>query len=151
MLKTALTTSSVPTIIAAAGVAWAKHSGHCSMDDRMHHITERIGRKLDLDGDQQARLVYLGETLRSLRADRLDGRSLALEQVSQLLSAPSLDRDRAAKPIDQRIQPMNEQVRSVFDDFADFSDSLGPAQRSQRARLIGDRVNRGWGASRWAH
>ena len=151
MLKTALITLAVLAVIAAAGVAWAKHNGHCSMENRMHHVTERIGRKLDLNSDQQARLVNLGETLRSLRADGEDDRSLTHEQLTQLLTAPSLDRDRAVTLIDQRLQTMNEQVRSVVDAFADFSDSLDPAQRSQLVELIDDRVNYRWGPSRWAH
>jgi len=151
MLKTILITLAVLGIIAAAGMAWAKNSGYCSPENRIHKITERVGRKLDLNEDQQGRLEDFAETLRGLRSERQAHRVAAKEDVAELLSASSLDRNRAISLIDERFQSMNDSKRALVDAFGDFSDSLTPEQRSELAALIADRMMGRWGHPRWAH
>jgi Spy/CpxP family protein refolding chaperone len=151
MLKTILITLLVLGVVAAAGAAWAKHKGYCSADGRMQHITERVGRKLDLNEDQLGHLELFAETLKGMRNERQDHGASMKDRVTELLSAPSLDRDSAVALIDERYQSMGDSKRALVDAFADFSDSLEPEQRSQLAGLIGDRMMHGWGHPRWAH
>lgn len=151
MLKTILITLVVLGVIAAAGAAWAKHSGYCSPENRIQKITERVGRRLDLNDDQQGRLEAFAQILQDLRSHRQVRRVAVKDNVAELLSASSMDRDRAIELIDERLQGMNDGKRSLVDAFADFSDSLAPEQRARLAELIDNRMAGGWGRPRWGH
>jgi Spy/CpxP family protein refolding chaperone len=151
MLKTILITLAVLGFIAAAGMAWAKQSGYCSPENRLQKITERVGRKLDLNDDQQGRLEAFAKTLRDLRNERQDLGVAMKSSLKELLSEPSLDRDRAIALIDGRYESMSDSKLALVDAFADFSDSLAPEQRSRLADLVGDRMVGRWGQYRWAH
>ena len=151
MFKTVLITLGVLAVITAAGVAWAKHNGYCSKESRMQFVTERIGRKLDLNDDQLGRFEAFAETLRELRTERQDQRVAMKDDVAELLSEPSLDRDRAVSLIDERYRSMDGSKRAIVEAFADFSDSLAPEQRSRLSGLISDRLMHRWGPPRWAH
>lgn len=151
MLKTILIALLFLGAVAAAGAAWAKHKGYCSADSRIHHITERVGRKLDLNEDQLGRLDVFAETLKGMRNEHQDHRTAMKDRITELLSAPSLDRDRAVALIDERYQTTGDRKRAMVNAFADFSDSLAPEQRAQLAGLIGDRMMHRWGHPSWAH
>jgi Spy/CpxP family protein refolding chaperone len=151
MLKTILITLAVLGVIAAAGMAWAKQSGYCSPENRLQKITERVGRKLDLNDDQQGLLEALTKTLRDLRIERQGLRVAMKESLTELLSEPSLDRDRATALIDGRYEDMKDSKLALVDAFADFSDSLAPEQRSRLTDLITDRMMERRGQHRWAH
>ncbi len=151
MLKTILITLLFLGVIAAAGAAWAKHKGYCSADGRLQHITQRVGSKLDLNEEQLGRLEVFAGTLQGMRNERQDHRVAMKNDVTELLSAPALDRDRAMALIDERYQSMGDSKQSVVDAFADFSDSLEPEQRARLAEMIGDRMMHRWGHPRWAH
>jgi Spy/CpxP family protein refolding chaperone len=151
MLKTILITLAVLGVIAAAGMAWVKQSGYCSPENRLQKITERVGRKLDLNDDQQGLLEALTKTLRDLRNERQGLRVAMKESLTDLLSEPSLDRDRAIALIDGRYEDIKDSKLALVDAFADFSDSLAPEQRSRLTDLITDRMmERRW-QHRWAH
>ena len=151
MLKTTLIVLLVLGVIAAAGAGWARHNGYCSAENRMQHISERIGRRLDLNDDQQRQLEVLVGTLRELRSEQREHRYAVKEGAAELLSAPSLDRDRAIALIDERLQRMDAGKHTLVDAFADFSDSLAPEQRSRLAALIEDRWMGRWGRHHWAN
>jgi hypothetical protein len=59
MLKMSLITLAVVGIIAAVGIAWARHSGYCAGGDFLNHITARVSRKLDLNAEQNEKLQGL--------------------------------------------------------------------------------------------
>ena len=151
MLKTTLIVLIVLGVIAAGGVAWAKHNGYCSAESRMQHISERIGHKLDLNDDQQGRLESFVGTLRELRGEQQDRRRGMKQDVTELLSAPELDRERAIALIDERFQSIDDRKRTLVDAFADFSDSLAPEQRARLAELIEQRRMGRWGRHHWAY
>jgi Spy/CpxP family protein refolding chaperone len=151
MLKTTLIVLVVLGIIAVAGVAWAKHNGHCSAEDRMQFVSERIGRKLDLNDAQRGRLEALVGTVMELRSEQQDRRRGMNQDVTELLSAPMLDRERAVALIDERLQGIEDRKRILVDAFADFSDDLAPAQRAQLAELIEQRQMGRWGHRHWTY
>lgn len=72
MLKTTLIVLLVLGVLTAGAVAWAKHNGCRSIENRMQHISERIAHRLDLNDDQRVRLDDLVETLRELRNEQED-------------------------------------------------------------------------------
>ena len=151
MLKTAFIVLVVLGILAAVGVAWAKHNGYCSNDHRIQHVSEWIGHKLDLNDDQQVRLDDLIGTLRELRGEQRDARRAVQQDVAELLSTPTLDRDRATALIDERLRSLDDRKRMLVDALADFSDGLAPEQRAQLAELIGQRRMGRWGHPHWAY
>ena len=151
MLKTTLIVLLVLGMIAVAGVAWAKHNGYCSSEDRMQYVSERIDRKLDLNDDQRLHLESLIGTLLELRSEQQDRRRGVNQDVTELLSAPMLDRDRAVALIDKRLQGIDDRKRTLVDAFADFSDSLAPEQRAELAELIEQRRMGRWGQHLWAY
>jgi Spy/CpxP family protein refolding chaperone len=151
MLKTTLIVLIVLGILAAVGAAWAKHKGYCSTETRMQHISERIGRQLDLNDDQRGHLGSFIGTLRELRSDQQDRRRVVKQGVAELLSAPRLDRDRAIALIDERFRSIDERKRTLIDAFADFSDSLAPEQRARLVELIEQGRMGRWGHHHWAY
>lgn len=151
MLKTVLITLGVLAVIAAGGLAWAKHSGYCAAEGRMQHVTQRIGRKLDLNDEQFAHFEAFAGILQELRTNHLDHRAAMGDQVTELLSGPSLDRDRAVALIDERFRSMDDNKRAAVDAFADFSDSLAPEQRSRLSNMISERLMHRRGPPRWMH
>ena len=151
MLKAVLIVLVVMTVLAAGGMAWAKHRGYCSAEDRMHYMTERLGHKLDLNEGQKGHLQAFADQLREMRGERREARGAMNDRVGELLSASSLDREQAVALLDERHQAMSENKRALVDAFADFSDSLAPEQRSKLAGLIADRMGHRWGPPHWAH
>ena len=151
MLKTTLIVLLVLGVLTVGAVAWAKHNGYCSIENRMQHISERIAHRLDLNDDQRVRLDDLVGTLRELRHEQRDSRQAMKDTVAEMLSAASLDRDRALALADQRLQGLSDSARTLVDAFADFSDSLTPEQRSRLTRLIEERWMAHAGHHRWAY
>ena len=151
MLKITLIVLGVLGILGVAGMAWAKHNGYCSTENRMQHVSERIGRKLDLNDDQQHRFESFIGTLRELRSEQKDRKRGVRQDVAELLSSPMLDRDRAFALIDERFRSIDGRKRTLVDAFADFSDSLEPEQRARLADLIEQRRMGRWGHHHWAY
>lgn len=151
MLKAVLIVLVVMAVLAAGGMAWAKHRGYCSVEDRMHYVTEKLGRKLDLNDRQKSHLQVFTAQLRELRGERHEARDIMKDRVGELLSAPSLDREQAVALLGERHRAMSENRRTLVDAFADFSDSLAPEQRSKLAELISDRMGHRWGPPHWSH
>ena len=162
MVKTILITRVVLGVIGAVGAAWAKRGGYCSAENRVRYITERVDMKLELSDDQRDRLEAFVDTLRELRDKRRDhsdgikdnGTYLTTSQrewliqchsyfrikedVTDLLTAPTRDRDRAVAMMVKRYQSIAGSMRALVDAFAEFSDSLAPEQRTRLAELIAD-------------
>lgn len=151
MLKILLITLAVVGVLAAGGIAWARHNGFCAGGDHLEHVTERVSRKLDLGAEQNQKLQGLTEMLRKLRGDWAEHRTQRSGEIESLLAAPTLDRDRALDLLSQRHEAMAERKREIVDAFADFSDNLQPEQRARLAELISDRIQHRWGPPRWAH
>ncbi|MGA7980990.1 MAG: periplasmic heavy metal sensor [Chromatiaceae bacterium] len=146
MLKMSLITLAVVGIIAAVGIAWARHSGYCAGGDFLNHITARVSRKLDLNAEQNEKLQGLAAMLRQLRGDWRERRPQVSPEIDSLLATKTLDRDLVMELLEKRRQAMAEHKRELVDAFADFSDSLRPEQRTRLAELITRRLQH-----RWAH
>ena len=151
MLKAVLIVLVVMAVLAAGGMAWAKHRGYCSAEDRMHYVTEKLGRKLDLDDRQKSHLQIFTDQFREMRGEHQNTRGAMTDRISELLSASSLDREQAVALLDERHQAMSENKRTLVDAFADFSDSLSPEQRAELSELISNRMGHRWGPPHWAH
>ncbi len=151
MLKTVLIVFLVMAVLAVGGMAWAKQQGYCSAEGHTRLITERLGRKLDLNDEQQGRLQAFADQWREVRGERSTNRGAIKDRIAGLLSAPALDREQAVALLDERHQAMGDNKRALVDAFGDFSDSLTPDQRASLAELISKRMGHRWGRSHWAH
>lgn len=151
MLKISLITLAVLALVAAVGIAWARHNGYCARGDYLNHVSARVSRKLDLNDAQNQKLQGLAETLRTLRGDWSEGRVQRSEETKRLLAAPTLDRDQAAGLLTESHEAWVDRRREIVDAFADFSDALQPEQRTRLAEIISDRMQHRWGPARGAH
>lgn len=151
MLKIALITLAILGVVAAGGIAWARHNGYCPGGDYLEQVTGRVSRRLDLNDEQNDRLLGFAEALRRLRGDWTERRTQWSDEIERLLAASTLDRDRATDLLAERHQTMAERKRELVDAFADFSDALQPDQRARLAELIAARMQHRWGPPRWTH
>jgi Spy/CpxP family protein refolding chaperone len=135
-------------ILMAGGVAWAKSRGYCGGPER---IVERVAEELALQPEQKDRLERLGRSIVDIREQWRGRREETKQQVLDLLSTPSFDRDRAAELVEQRQQVWHERGDMLLAQFADFSDSLDDAQREKLRTLIEERMGRRWHGPAWSH
>lgn len=150
MSKTLIIFLVVATLIAlvGGGMAWAKHRGYCHHGG-LGYVQERLSQKLALDAAQQQKLQTLGGTIAGLRDQWLENRRQGRDELLELLTAPTLDRERAESLLDTRHQTWQEHGRNLVAVFGDFSDSLSKEQREQLRGLIEQRG--GWHGPAWSH
>jgi Spy/CpxP family protein refolding chaperone len=151
MLKISLVTLAVIGVLAAVGIAWARHSGYCAGGDYLEHVTGRVSRKLELNDEQNQNLKGFAELLRGLREDWVERGNQLSGEIELLLSGPELDRKRVMDLLAARHEAMSEQKHAIVEAFANFSDRLQPDQRARLAELIGQRMQRRWGPAGWVH
>jgi len=133
-------------VLVGGGLAWAKHQGFCRHGG-MEWIQGRISSRLNLDATQQQKLGDLGTTLIGLRDQWRDTREQRQNELTALLEAPSLDRERAASLLESWHREWAERGPELVAAFADFSDSLSAEQREQLREFIEKRRGRhghGW-------
>jgi len=135
-------------VVMMGGVAWAKSRGYCGGPE---HMIEHVSRKLELDETQKSKLDLLGESLTEVRDQWRQRRGEAKDQVLGLLEGPSFDRDKAAGLIEQRHAQWRERGDQLLARFADFSDSLNPAQREELRAMIDERFGHRRHGPGWSH
>jgi hypothetical protein len=128
-------------VLLVGGVAWAKHRGYCGGTER---IIERATRELALNPEQKGKLETLGRTLTGIREQWRQRRGEVKGQVLDLLSTPTLDRDKAASLLEQRHEVWRERGDLLLAQFADFSDSLDDGQRQKLRAWIEKRTRHRW-------
>jgi Spy/CpxP family protein refolding chaperone len=151
MLKISLITLAVLGLIAAAGLAWARHNGYCTGGGHFEHVKARVARKLDLNETQSRQLDDFAEALRRLRGEWVERRAAIGDEVERLMAAPTLDREQVMALLEERHQAFAEHKREIVDAFADFSDSLQHEQRTRLVELIAERMQHRWGPRHWAY
>lgn len=116
-------------------------------------MVERVGRRMDLDAAQKARLAALGEALDAQRkallpttaAAAADGQPGApRRELQALIAGPQFDRAAAQALLDGKTQALREQGPKVLAAAADFYDSLRPEQQQQLRQLLAEGRHR-WG------
>ena len=117
-------------LLAVGGFAYAKFRGGCSgPEGRSEWITSRISQRLGLNEGQKAKLEALRQTYLGVRQDFIKNRTEGRGVMAELLSEPSLDRERAQAQFHEHQQTLTGHSREVIDAIAEFSDSLNPEQR----------------------
>lgn len=106
------------------------------------HLAAKLGRRLDLNETQQARL---GTLLSALQQQRQAWRRDALFQdITGLLAASTLDRTATRQLVDERLATAQAAVPALIDALADFYDALD-AEQQQALRFVLRLRQRGFG------
>lgn len=129
----------IVSVLTVGGFAFAKTKGdYRGSEGHMSWMKERASDKLNLTENQQARLETLFDTLTALRDGMRQSRQETHQELSELLSAPQLDRAEAQALLNERHAAMSASSQDVLNAFADFSDNLTAEQRDELADWIGD-------------
>jgi len=140
MSKNFMIATAVIGVICVSGFAWAKAKGYCDNGEFTQYVAEWVSYKLDLNEEQNGKLQQLTDQLGLLRQDMATNRTRIGDEIKNLLAAPSLDRDRLMRLLDERHRARAEHRRELVNAFADFSDGLKPEQREQLSELIAKRL-----------
>ncbi len=111
--------------------------------------TKRISKKLDLNESQAAELDELMMELKEFRQAMFKGKKEAKSELTELLNAPELDRERAVALMINKSQNKADVVESqapgLVDAIAEFTDSLNSEQRAKAVKFIERKMGYGRG------
>jgi Spy/CpxP family protein refolding chaperone len=137
MGKTLIITLLVLAMLVISGVAIARLKGYCAgPEGRIGWVTERIGKKLDLDDSQQRYLAELKEQLVLSVNELSRDRPSYADQAIDLLDNPKFDREKARILLMQKQAQLASLSTDVIDAFAEFSDNLNQSQRDKLQSMI---------------
>lgn len=109
--------------------------GWCHRHHHTAHAFRRIGRKLALDGQQQAKFERLQmawkqaqDNLQQIRRDRD-------EILEAVLAAPIIDQEQILRMTKIPQLSFNEEAPRVIEVYSNFHSSLNQAQREQLLKL----------------
>jgi len=126
----------------------AHHGNWSSMDEEdaakmKARIVERVGKRLDLDDAQKAKLGALADQLRASR-QALRGNADPRSEVQSLVAGSTFDRAKAKSLVDAKTSVLQSRSPELIAAVGDFYDSLKPEQQ-QKVREFMARGRRGWG------
>lgn len=108
-------------------------------------MVDRVGRRLELDEAQKARLGVVADKLREQRnalvADTPDPRA----EMGRLIAGERFDRERALALVQAKTGAVQTKSPELVAAFADFYDSLKPAQQAQVREFLERRGRHGRG------
>jgi len=148
-MKSLLITSAIVGLVLSSGLVLARHGGFCAGGEIVHNITGFVSYKLGLGEEQGAKLAEFVDQLGALRQSWAAGRADMSDEVESLLAAPALDRERALQLVEERQRAMADYAAKLVDDFADFSDSLEPEQRTALIEMVRARMQDRCGPGAW--
>ena len=99
-----------------------------AMKDRM---VEKIGKHLDLDAAQKAKLGVLADRLRDQQLALLGAGADPRSDIQSLVAGPSFDRAKAQGLIQAKVSAVTAKSPEVVTALADFYDSLKPEQQTR--------------------
>jgi periplasmic protein CpxP/Spy len=145
----------VVTLLGAVGIAMAVSA--CSHgyrhfqpgDYAVRHI-EKLGKKLDLNEAQTAKLNAVTDTMRKGRETMRGKHDERRQAALALLDQPKLDRQRALDLVQQTTRDINDQAPEMIAALGDFYDSLTPAQQQKLREEAKERMEYG-AHCRWNH
>jgi len=130
----------------AAGARCGHHGWHAMTEEdatRMkQRVVDKVGRKLDLDDTQKAKLALLADRLHeqrnALRGTGGDPRA----EIRALVAGPAFDRAKAQALVESKTQALAGGSPAVIAALGDFYDSLKPEQQD-KLRAFMDRGRHG--------
>jgi Spy/CpxP family protein refolding chaperone len=137
-LSTRIVTA-VLLVVGSSGVVYAfsKH-GEWGMtpQEKADFVSERVGKKLELDADQQQKFDALAGLVAGIVAEARADRAAQMEEISALLEEPSFNQARALELIGQKTALVDEKAPLVISSLAIFLDSLTAEQKGRLQEFI---------------
>ena len=116
-----------------------------SADGRMHWVIDKIEDRYELNEEQSAQLLIVGDVLLMTR-DQLRGqRTERVEQIADLFAAESFDTEKSLAAWNELNASLNEQVELFVTETAKFHALLTPEQRMEMADKLRKLKYRRWG------
>lgn len=131
LLGVAVTTALLGSIAAYSAEGGAFHHGPPTPEQIAQHETMmlgHIGKKLNLDANQAAKLKVLGDLLVAQHTPPTAG---ATDPHAALLAGNTFDRAGATQLLNQHVAKMQANGPAVINAFGDFFDSLDATQQAQ--------------------
>lgn len=148
-------TRNIFALLGAVGIAMAVSAcGHGYRhfepgDYAVRHI-ERLGKELDLNEAQTAKLNAVTDTMRKGRETMRGKHDERRQAVLALLEQPKLDRQRALDLVQQTTRDINDHAPEMIAALGDFYDSLTPAQQQKLRQEAKERMQHR-AHCRWNH
>jgi Spy/CpxP family protein refolding chaperone len=137
MSKTLIITMCIVALLLVSGVAIARYKGLCnSPDARISWMANRIEKHLDLNESQRTQLDILRAEVTSIAETLHSDRSAYVDETVELLSHPTLDRERAHQLLMQKQAQLASVSSDFINAFANFSDNLEQKQRDKLQEMI---------------
>jgi Spy/CpxP family protein refolding chaperone len=138
----------IVVILSAVGIVVAVAA--CGHDYRHHepgdyaawHI-EKLGKELNLNEAQTAKLNAVTETLRKGREIMRTKHDEKQKELLALLDQPKLDRQRALGLVQQTTRDINDHAPEMIAAMGDFYDSLTPPQQQKLREEVKERMTYG--------
>jgi protein CpxP len=135
----------IVAILGAVGIAVAVagcghgYRHHEPGDYAVRHI-EKLGKELNLNEAQTAKLNAVTETLRKGRDTMRAKHDEKQKEVLALLDQPKLDRQRALGLVQQTTRDINDHAPEMIAAMGDFYDSLTPTQQQKLREEVKERM-----------
>jgi Spy/CpxP family protein refolding chaperone len=111
-------------------------------------VVEQVGRKLDLDEAQKAKLAVLADQLREGRNAVVTSTPDPRAELRGLVAGATFDRNKAGALVQAQVGAINAQSPALINAMADFYDSLKPEQQAKLRDFMARRGHHGRGEHR---
>jgi len=138
----------VVAILSAVGIAvtvaaCGHHAPHHGPGDYAVRHIEKLGKELNLNEAQTAKLNAVTETLRKSRETMRSKHDETRKAALALLDQPKLDRQRALGLVQQATRDINDQAPEAIAAVGDLYDSLTPEQQQKLRAELKERMEYG--------
>jgi len=128
------------------------HGGPPSAQDIAAHQAEmlaHIGKRLNLDANQSAKLQALATLLQTQRAAAKAGGTDPHQRIQALIAGNTFDRAGAQLLVNQKVAQIQANTPALITAAGDFFDSLNATQQQQVRDFVAHRHGHGHGP--WGH
>ncbi|MDP3222303.1 MAG: Spy/CpxP family protein refolding chaperone [Rubrivivax sp.] len=94
-------------------------------------VVDRVGKQLDLDAAQKAKLGLLADKMREQRNALVGSTTNPRAEIQSLMAGPVFDRNKATSLIQDKVGAVNSKSPEVVAAMANFYDSLKPEQQAK--------------------
>lgn len=130
-------------IVIGAG-AFAHRKGFCydcEPQERVEHISDFIGYKLDLNDAQSEKLSALVTRLMAIRSEMHENRDVTKQELVEIISAPKLDQARVLALVQEKTAMVEARAPEVIAALAEFSDSLDASQKQEITDMLARKMD----------
>lgn len=133
---------STGVILAITLSACGHHVFHASPEERAEYLVKHISDDLDLNETQNASLNALKTELLSLRTQMKKEHEASRNALLEILSQPTLDRERTVNLIQKHLQTLQDQTPQIIAATGDFYDGLTVEQQQTLRKKIEKRTEK---------